>query len=106
MHTAGASQAEAVGYGPEMFSSREGNRVTSSDFRTPPGSATADLASILPLNMPLLQHITFPALGCSSKVYTFIFILSLIRSCLLSVHYNYNTEIFFINTTLTPLLVL
>lgn len=31
VHTARASQAEAVGYGSEMFSSREGNRITSSN---------------------------------------------------------------------------
>lgn len=29
VHTARASQAEVVGYGSEMLSSREGNRVTS-----------------------------------------------------------------------------
>lgn len=87
MHTARASQAEAVNYGSEMFSSREGNRVTS--------SIPSELHLVLPCRLgqysatehALLQHITFPALGCSSKAYTFIFILSLIKSCLSSIHF-------------------
>lgn len=111
MHIARASQAEAVNYDPEMFSSREENRVTS--------SIPSELLLVLPCRLSqyfatehaLLQHITFPALGCSSKAYTFMFILSLIRSCLSSFHflvshYSHNAEIFFINTTLTPLLIL
>ena len=85
VHTAGASQAEAVNYGPEMFSSREGNRVTS--------SIPSELHLVLPCRLgqysatehappPAYNFPSFVLLFYSIPIYIYSFsdkILSLIR---------------------------